>query len=408
MAGFFFWGHRTAMAKIDFVWELGAGTGHVTTLHPIALAMKARGHAVRFLLRDLSAGADLEGAAEIAREGAPVWSGPALHANPLNFSEILLNFGYHDPAAVTALIGAWRERLRASHAVVANVAPAAHLAARTLGIPSFEISQGFHVPPPEMPAPPLRDWAPAPRAQLEAADRRVLEAINRALQSFGAQPIATVGEMFTGRSMLLTYPELDIYPQRGPAEYFGIPDGGEGRAVPAWPAGTRARVFAYLYSYYAGLDLLLGTLARLGIRTLAFCRNIDPKLKEKHGGGCVHLADEPMAVTPLLPEADIVICHASHQMTAQALLAGKPLLMLPTQLEQFLITRRVVRNGAGLGIAPDVPNPDYARALDDLEGNAKYAARAREFSARYAGHDRDTALRTIIARVEAAVARPAV
>ena len=64
------------MAKIDFDWELGAGTGHVATLHPLALAMKARGHAVRFLQRDASAGADLERAAEIPREGAPVWVGP--------------------------------------------------------------------------------------------------------------------------------------------------------------------------------------------------------------------------------------------------------------------------------------------------------------------------------------------
>ena len=38
------------MAKIEFAWELG--TGHVTTLLPIAAAMKARGHDARFFLRD--------------------------------------------------------------------------------------------------------------------------------------------------------------------------------------------------------------------------------------------------------------------------------------------------------------------------------------------------------------------
>jgi len=35
-------------------------------------------------------------------------------------------------------------------------------------------------------------------------------------------------------------------------------------------------------------------------------------------------------------------------------------LLLPTQLEQFLIMRRLVRFGAGLGIAPEVSNADYA------------------------------------------------
>ena len=220
------------MAKIEFAWELGAGTGHVATLLPIAAAMKTRGHDARFLLRDLSAGADLDGAAEIPRESAPIWSGPPTCEAPLSLGEILLNFGYHDPPQHKALIDAWRERLKGSHAVVANVAPAAHLAALTLGIPSFEISQGFHVPPPAMPSPPLRHWEPAPRARLEAADRRVLHAINTVLSGHGVRPLASIGELFAGRAMLLTYPELDIYPERGPCDYYGITDSGEARPFP--------------------------------------------------------------------------------------------------------------------------------------------------------------------------------
>ena len=90
-------------------------------------------------------------------------------------------------------------------------------------------------------------------------------------------------------------------------------------------------------------------------------------------------------------------------MTAQALLAGKPVLLLPTQLEQFLIMRRVVRFGAGLGISPEAPNPDYASALGALTEKAGYAAKAREFAERYARHERGAALATMIARIEAAL-----
>jgi len=391
------------MAKIDFAWELGAGTGHVTTLLPIAAAMKARGHDARFFLRDISAGADLEGAAEIPREGAPIWSGPPTIQNPLNLGEILLNFGYHDPPQHKALVDAWRERLEGSHAVVANVAPAAHLAALTLGIPSFEISQGFHVPPPAMPSPPLRDWEPAPRARLEAADRRVLQAINTVLSGHGVRPLATVGELFAGRSMLLTYPELDIYPGRGPSDYYGITDSGEGKAVPDWPPGAGPRLFAYLYSYFKGLDPLLAAIAASKSPALVFCRGIDPKLREKYGGGSIRFPAEAMSVSKMLPQADAVVCHGSHQMTAQALLAGKPVLLLPTQLEQFLIMRRLVRFGAGLGIAPEVPDADYASALEALAAKAGYAAKAREFADRYARHERGAALATMIARIEAAL-----
>jgi len=391
------------MAKIEFAWELGAGTGHVATLLPIAAAMKARGHDARFLLREPSAGADLDGAAEIPREGAPIWSGPPTCEAPLSLGEILLNFGYHDPSQHKALIDAWRERLKGSHAVVANVAPAAHLAALTLGIPSFEISQGFHVPPPAMPSPPLRHWEPAPRARLEAADRRVLQAINSVLSGHGVRPLASIGELFAGRAMLLTYPELDIYPERGPCDYYGITESGEGKAVPDWPAGPGPRFFAYLYSYFKGLDPLLAAIAASKSPTLVFCRGIDPKLREKYDGGSIRFSAEAMSVSQVLPQAQAVVCHGSHQMTAQALLAGKPVLLLPTQLEQFLIMRRLVRFGAGLGIAPEVPNADYASALRALAEKGEYAAKAREFAARYARHDRGAALATIVARIEAAL-----
>jgi UDP:flavonoid glycosyltransferase YjiC (YdhE family) len=110
-----------------------------------------------------------------------------------------------------------------------------------------------------------------------------------------------------------------------------------------------------------------------------------------------------MSVSRLLPQADIVVSHGSHQMTAQALLAGKPVLLLPTQLEQFLIMRRLVRFGAGLGIAPEVSNADYVSALKALAEKGQYAAKARGFADRYAGHARGAALATMIARIEAAL-----
>jgi hypothetical protein len=392
------------MAKVDFAWELGAGTGHVTTLQPIAIALKTRGHAVRFLQREVTAGADLADAAKIPREGAPIWVGPVLYPNPLNFGEILHNFGYQDPASLGPLVDAWRERLQATDLVIANVAPAAHLAARTLGIPSFEISQGFHVPPPAMPAPPLRDWEPAPRVRLEAADARVLAAMNQVLERHGAAPLDSIGALFAGRALLLTYPELDIYPERGPSEYYGITDTGEGSARPPWPEGTGARVFAYVYHYYPRLEALLAGLKAVDFPAIVFCRGLAPELRARYGGGSIALPGEPASVSRLLPGADFVISHGSHQMTAQALLAGKPLLMLPTQLEQFLIMRRVVRYGAGLGVAQDAPNPDFPAALAELTGNPAYGAKAREFGQRYAGHSRRAALATMIERCEAALA----
>jgi hypothetical protein len=220
----------------------------------------------------------------------------------------------------------------------------------------------------------------------------------------GAAPLGTIGALFAGRALLLTYPELDIYPERGPSDYYGITDTGEGSALPDWPEAPGARVFAYVYHYYPRLEPLFAALERLGFPAIVFCRGLPPELRSRYAGGPLAFPTEPASVSRLLPGADFVISHGSHQMTAQALLAGKPLLMLPTQLEQFLIMRRVVRYGAGLGVAQDAPEPDFPAALAELAGDRGYGAKAREFAQRYAGHSRRAALETMIARCESALA----
>lgn len=98
------------MARVELAWELGAHTGHVSTLLPIGRALKALGHDLRFFLQQPAAGADLEGAQEIPREGAPHWVGPRAYQDPLNLGEILANFGYHDAGSLKQLVDARSRR----------------------------------------------------------------------------------------------------------------------------------------------------------------------------------------------------------------------------------------------------------------------------------------------------------
>ncbi|HVB47143.1 MAG TPA: hypothetical protein VNF69_02010 [Burkholderiales bacterium] len=85
-----------------------------------------------------------------------------------------------------------------------------------------------------------------------------------------------------------------------------------------------------------------------------------------------------MGVSRQLPQWDVVVCHSSQQMTAQELLVGKPLLMLPMQLEWFLITRRVVRMGAALGVTPEVRDADFAAALSTIVARCEAAISGRQ------------------------------
>jgi len=107
-----------------------------------------------------------------------------------------------------------------------------------------------------------------------------------------------------------------------------------------------------------------------------------------------------MSVAQMLPQADMVICHASHQMTAQALLAAKPLLLLPTQVEQMLIARCVERMGAGVAVAPASARTDFALPLAILAEGKGHSERARAFAARYGRLDRAAVLAGIADRCE--------
>ena len=388
------------MARIELAWELGGNLGHVSVLLPIALALRERGHQVRLFLREVAPVKDFPGADQVASEGAPIWVGPTPYPNPINFGQILLNFGYASPSQLEPLIEAWRERLAGADLIVSHCSPAALIAARTLGIPSIEISQGFHVPPAAFPTPALREWESIPIPALQAADLQSLETINAALSRYRSAPLGTLGELYLSRSVLLTYPELDTYVNRSDAQYVGIVPTGESGAIPVWPEGSGPRVFAYLYSHYVGLPNLLAALAELDVPTLAFCREIDPGLKARYHTSTLCFSDAPMSVTATVPQSDLIICHANHQMTAQSLLAGKPLLLLPTQVEQMLIARRVERIGAGVAVAPVSAQTDYALPLSVLAEGKGHGESARAFAECYGRLDRTAVLARIVDRCE--------
>ena len=84
-----------------------------------------------------------------------------------------------------------------------------------------------------------------------------------------------------------------------------------------------------------------------------------------------------------LPECALCICHAGEATLAQSLLAGVPLLLLPTQTEQFLIARRVGLTGAGINAAERKRPMDYAALIGPMLGDSGQRLAARAFAWRY-------------------------
>lgn len=87
-------------------------------------------------------------------------------------------------------------------------------------------------------------------------------------------------------------------------------------------------------------------------------------------------------------------------MTTTMLMAGIPLLLLPTQLERFLLAMRVASMGAGIAVNPDAPPPDYSALIRKMMDVPGYREQARLFAKKYADFDQNEQQGNIVARIE--------
>jgi UDP:flavonoid glycosyltransferase YjiC (YdhE family) len=344
------------MAHIHLTWELGGGLGHVGRLKPLALALQARGHRVSLSLRDLVQTHQLLVDLDAPKLQAPLWLHKAMGLPPtiVSLAEVLLAGGYLEADGIRGLVSGWRDMftMLKPDLLVADYAPTAVLAARSLGLRSITLGLGFYMPPQGQALPSLRDWEAVPAARLAAAEARVLTSANAVLAPFNRKPFRRVSELLLGDVPLLcTWPELDHY-ARGAlptgGRWFGpnfLPATGQ---APHWPAGIGPKVFAYLKSGHPDHEALLQALVAEGCRTLCYLPEVAAGKAPPVVSALIHYAAGPVSLDQAYKDCALCICHGGEGTFVQALLAGVPVLLLPMQVEQFLISRRVAQSGAGV------------------------------------------------------------
>jgi len=389
------------MANIVFCWELGAALGHAGRLKALAQPLVARGHAVSFVLRDLVHTRRL-----LADTGIPVYQAPlwlhrveGLPPGEASLADILLACGWLDADAMAGLVDGWRHLLRALGAdvVVGDYAPAALLAARSLGIASAAVGAGFQIPP-AGPLPPLRDWEAIPQARMAATEARVLATANAVLARHGAAPYARAADLLRGDVPLLcTWLELDPWGRGAPDErWLGTTIAGAAAGAPAWPQGAGPRVFAYLRGPHPEHGAMLAALARAGCRTLCYLPEVAAGAAPPYAHPLVAWAAGPVALQDALRESAFAVCHAGESTVSQALLAGVPLLMLPRTAEAFLTARRVRQLGAGINVNEMARPLDWDAVVGRMLEGSDFRAAAQAFARRHADFAADRQAETIV------------
>ena len=380
------------MAHILLAWELGANLGHATRLRSIALALKACGHRVSFALRDVVSTRGLLGP-----ELGPTLQAPLrLDATPRtawSLADVLLTCGYDTQQSLDGLASAWRQliELTGCDLVLADHAPTALLAARLAGKPALHVGQGFSIPPRQSPLPIFRDWAAVSPSHAAESDALALTHVNGVLQAHGRPALPQLCDLFyPEQTWLLTWPELDqcAGAGRAVAEYRGPDCEFQPGVAPHWPASPGPRVFAYLRASHPDHAEVLRALHQRRLPTVCFfpdrARSKAAAFESPH----INCSEQPLDLQQVMAGCALVVCHAGQATVAQALRAGVPCLLLPTQSEQFLLARQAERCGAGINVASRAQPFDYGELLAELSApKGRYTLAAQAMTDRYKRFD---------------------
>jgi hypothetical protein len=377
------------MANVLFSWELGGGQGHLVPHREMLQQLLTHGHRVCVASKDLAR-------ASRAFAGLPLqlWQAPLSIQPPdriieptVSLSHILHNVGYASAADLAARISAWRNVFSAVRPdlILADYSPTALLAARGTEIRTIAIGTGFCLPPKLQPIPAYATLRQSASLQQLANDESKLVAlINEALKAFAAPAIASLADIFhsTNAQWLTTLPELDHYPGRGPADYWGLTP--ERRGVTAnWPPGDRRRIFGYLKPF-PHLESLLQLLNRLELPTVMACDGLSANIREKHASQTLCFAPPNVDLVQMAEQCHLAVTNANHTTTTRFLLAGRPVLMVPLHLEQELIAHALERHQLGVTVRIREPRDVFSRLAEMLNTPTYHLATAT-FAAKYAG-----------------------
>jgi hypothetical protein len=374
------------MSRILFAWELGANLGHLSRDIPVAEKLREAGHDVVFAVRDTRVATEILTPKRFHFIQSPMFIG-RVHLNepPANYAEVLEAEGWCDRIALRGHLQAWLSIMSMGNfdAVVADHAPGALVAAHIAGRIGIAFGNGFEIPPDLEPMPTIRPWQRYSRDRLLTSQCRVLADINAVVTDLGGIRLARLGLIFPVNPIFATFVELDHYGQRRGACYVGSIHGINHAAEILWPSADRRRVMVYLRTHHQAATLVMTALEELSVSAICVIPGADAQFKAKYQSETILIVEHPVALAPLLENADALIGYGSVGVMTEALLKGVPLLMIPSTVEQYLVSKRAEEIGTGI-LIDGVPNRERIRAaITSLLSEVHFKVQAKEFAERY-------------------------
>jgi len=390
------------MARLLATWELGWGYGHVASVAPLAIAMRARGHETVFAARDPVSADDVAGGAFSAIVQAPIYTRRLRRRDTLTYGQVIAEGGFVDAASVAALVRAWLALfdMVAPDALLVEHAPVSLLAAHIAGISAVRVGPTFTAPPARDPMPTLMPWARHRNAELAEAGRPADAIVQAVCRMFGAPPLPGVAALLArAPGFALSWPELDHHGPQPGIGYYGPLAGIAASAYPPWPSGDGPRVLVYLRFDRPAGRTVADAIGMLGWPTVWHAAAppgfaLPPNIL---------LSSQPVDIARLAGEAELFVGRGSHGAGCAILRAGLPQLLLPDTLESLLVTYRLRQAGVASSQSGSADAHEVRAAFERIAGDDRMRAAALHYRDIYASYDAEMAVEMLADDVAAAL-----
>lgn len=387
-------GKDNAPIHIVLAWELGGGYGHIMGFLPLIEALLAQDVKVSMIAKNVMTAHRILQHLPVKIYQAPIFTSlPKPAGTPklatLSYGDILHTVAYSDRESLLGLVNAWGELYTclAPDLIVADHSPTALVAARCHNIRMMSFGTGFFIPPDKGLLPLFQS---VPKTEEQACRQReqlVLRNINAVLAHYHQPVLAYVSDIFKGAlNCLSTLPELDHYSQRDvkTTRYWGPRYAISQGVKIGFKTTNKPRIFAYIKENVIGVKQLIEGIVATGYECIMHIPNPSESLnKYVKAHPQLTLSAEPVCIEHLLAQADLLISHGGHGLVAAGLLAGKRQLLVPSQLEQSLLTQRLTQ--AKLVMALPTTHVEHtAQAIHAALNNDILGIEIENFSKKYA------------------------
>ncbi len=297
--------------------------------------------------------------------------------SPVTMGDLLALYGFCDADFTRKRIKWWQDFLwlNKTELLVADFAPFALLAARSLKIKTANVGMAMTVPPPGMQrfSPILEGDGPKP----QIPEEKILSCLNKAIAPLGVPEIDNLPDVFkSDLRFACSFPFWDPYVFWRDEHYF------RPIATPI-PASNRngKQIFAYLSEHVSNFKVVIDALGQTNMPVRIIVNHDQRWTPNNIEYRNIRIDRRELPPSEIIKESRLIICAGQAGISALALFAGIPFLAIPHLKEQVNNARGAERLGVTKNIIANELGKTYSVAelgklISDMYRDQNYQQRA--------------------------------